>query len=66
MGCVPCQQARQRVVAQASAGNLLGTVQAMTLGAKMMVEKMSGVDLQAKYGVPLQNKSEAQKPYVRE
>lgn len=50
MGCAACGQQRQSIAQQYQAGNAMGTFRAVTLGAKMIAEKMVGVDINAKYG----------------
>ena len=46
MGCLPCQKARQRALAAASRGKVVQTVKAVSLGARIMAEKITGATQQ--------------------
>lgn len=50
MACAACAGQRSAVTQNLRAGNVAGTFRAVTLGARMMAEKMVGVDINAKYG----------------
>jgi hypothetical protein len=50
MACLPCQGARQQFVRAATRFDLRGAAQAVTRGVAINVDKMRGVDVNAKYG----------------
>lgn len=50
MACLPCQQQRQAFVQSARKFDLRGAAQAVTRGVAINVDKMRGVDVEAKYG----------------
>ena len=44
MGCLPCQRARQRLKSQIRRGDVRGAINTVTLSARIMAMKASGLD----------------------
>jgi hypothetical protein len=60
MACAACAGQRAAVTQNLREGNVTGTFRAVTLGARMMAEKMVGIDINAKYGTPADNSVQSQ------
>jgi len=43
MGCLPCQRARQKLKKQVRGGNIRGAINTVTLSARIMAMKASGL-----------------------
>lgn len=50
MACLPCQQSRQQLIRAATRFDLRSAAQAVTRGVAINLDKMRGVDVNAKYG----------------
>ena len=49
MACGACGKQRREVVRNIRAGNVRGTLKSLSLGARMIAEKLAGVDINEKY-----------------
>ena len=66
MACGGCQQARARAVQAVRQGDLRGLAGAVRTGVQVNVDKLRGVDVNAKYGLPPGQAAIADaKPYRR-